>query len=192
MAVPSEPVSPGPILLITGPPGAGKSTVARLVADRFDPAVCLESDWFWTTIVRGHRAPWLPEADSQNRTVLRAWAAAAAELAGGGYMVVVDGIIGPWFLDLVTALLDRTGGDVHYTVLRPPLEVALARATARVADERVPGHRALVEEGPIRQLWEGFQDLGCYEGHVLDNGSLDPGQTASAVCARMAEGVDRL
>ena len=83
-------MSGGPVLLLTGPPGSGKSTVARLVAERFDPAACVESYWFWTTIVRGLVLPWLPEADAQNGTVLRACAAVAAELSGGGYTVVVD------------------------------------------------------------------------------------------------------
>jgi predicted kinase len=178
--------------VLTGPPGSGKSTVSRLVAERFDPAACVESDWFWTTLVRGHVLPWLPEADAQNRTVLRAFAAAAGELAGGGYTVVVDGIIGPWYLDLVTDLLARTGAEVHYVVLRPPLDVAVARVTARVGEERVPGHPALVEEGPVRFMWEQFADLGRHEIHVVDNGDLDAEQTATLVWSRFVNGTDRL
>ena len=84
-------MDPAAVLLLTGPPGSGKSTVGRLVAEHFDPAACVESDWFWTTIVRGGIAPWLAEADAQNRTVLRTCAAAAAGLAVGGYTVVMNG-----------------------------------------------------------------------------------------------------
>ena len=83
-------MSRGSILLLTGSPGAAKATVARLVAERFDPSVCLESGWFWTTILGGHLLPWLPAADSQNAVLRACAAAAAAELAGGGYTVVVD------------------------------------------------------------------------------------------------------
>ena len=71
---------PAPLLILTGPPGAGKSTVARIVAAADDPSVCLEADWWWTTIVRGFEPPWSPAADGQNRTVLRSVVAAARVL----------------------------------------------------------------------------------------------------------------
>ena len=58
-----------PVLLLTGPPGSGKSTVALLVAERFDRAATLEADWFFTTIAGGFVAPWLPAAAQARRRV---------------------------------------------------------------------------------------------------------------------------
>ena len=89
-------------VIVTGPPGAGKTKVAKLVASHFDEAACLESDWFWTIVVRGFIPPWKSEADGQNRVIVRAFTAAAAALSAGGYTVVLDGIIGLWSLDIVT------------------------------------------------------------------------------------------
>jgi predicted kinase len=180
------------VLIITGPPGSGKSTTARLVAERFGRAVCLESDWFWTTIVTGHIAPWRPEADAQNRAVLRALGEAAAVMAGAGYAVVLEGIVGPWYLELVAEPLARHGVETHYTVLRPDQAVTLARARSRVGEESVPGHPALTDTEPVTHMWEQFSDLGALEPHVFDNGALDPEQTAALVWSRYSSGTDRL
>jgi len=182
------------VLIVTGPPGSGKSTTARLVAERLDRAVCLESDWFWTIIVKGFVPPWRAEADPQNRAVLRAVAESAAALATSGYTVVVDGVVGPWYLGLVTDVLVRHDVEVHYVVLRPDLDAALARVTARADGEHSRGHLAdaFAEEEPATHMWEEFSDLGELEGHVVDNTRLDAQATAALVWSRYTDGTARL
>src|ERR1700729_1893188 len=71
-------MEPGELLLLTGSPGSGKTTVAPLVADHADPSVCCDLDWFFAKLRRGAIDPWLHEAHQQNRTVLGAAASAMA------------------------------------------------------------------------------------------------------------------
>jgi dephospho-CoA kinase len=78
------------LLILTGPPGAGKTTVGVLIAAESPLSACIQSDWFWTTIVNGHIPPWESEADAQNRAVIRAAAAAGARMANAGWTASSD------------------------------------------------------------------------------------------------------
>ena len=170
------------LVVVAGPPGAGKSTVARLVAAQLDPSVCLESDWLWTTVVNGFIPPWEPESHEQNRTIVRAAGSLAVQFAAGGYHVVLDGVFGLWNLDVLAAELAAAPGPCSYVVLRPDLDTCLARATRRSGEApRVAGNPPLTDEGPIRHLWQQFADLGELEAHAIDTSVLDPEATAAAV-----------
>lgn len=168
--------------MITGPPGAGKSTVAELVADRFEAAVLLPADEFWHYIRRGRVAPWLPEADRQNGLVIDVLGTVAAAYASGGYQVVVEGVVGPWFLDRFLAVLRPGRIPVHYAVLRPGEAVAVARATSR------DGGAALTDLGPIRHMYREFSRLGRYENCVIDSSAQSPGDTAQEIVAAVRNG----
>jgi len=72
------------VIVLTGAPGAGKSTVARQLADRLLPSVHLHCDDFWHYIRQGRIAPYLREAHQQNQTVIDALAHAALTYAALG------------------------------------------------------------------------------------------------------------
>jgi hypothetical protein len=176
----------GAVVILSGPPGAGKSTTAgAIAAASLRPAVHLHSDDFYDYIKSGFVPPWQPESQPQNVVVVGAIADAAFAYAGGGYAVLLDGVMGPWFLGPFRDRAWASGVPLHYMVLRPTLAETLRRARGRTAGE-------FRMSGPIRYLHQQFSGLGDLEGHVLDTTSLTAAQVTDAVLAALRSGQARL
>ncbi|TNC29624.1 AAA family ATPase [Amycolatopsis alkalitolerans] len=171
------------VVIVTGPPGAGKSTVAARVARGYPKAAHLHTDDFWHYLVAGAIPPYEPASHAQNETVMDVIAGAAFAYSAGGFTAVVDGIVGPWMLGHFRAQA-RLHPDVpvHYVVLRPRREVALARARGRTAPD------ALVDEHPVLLMWDQFADLGALEPHVLDTSDEESTATERRVAEAIASG----
>jgi predicted ABC-type ATPase len=119
----------GELVVVTGPPGAGKSSVSERLVNRRTPSALVVGDAFFAMIKQGYILPWLPQSHHQNEIVIEAAAAAAGRLTEIGF-VVYDGVVGPWLLPTFR----RAAGmpELHYVVLLPPLGVCLERVRSRV------------------------------------------------------------
>jgi broad-specificity NMP kinase len=180
-------MAPGRLLLLTGSPGCGKTTVAPLVAD-FEPlSACLDLDWFFAKLRRGAIEPWREEAHQQNRVVLSAAASAVATFTAGGYFTVAEGILYPFMLDLFAAACEPLGIDVNYAVLRAPLPVVQARVQGRTTDPEHFG--ALADAVVVDDLWNQFESVGVDERHRIDAGDRSPEQVAADIYRHCSEGV---
>ena len=180
----------GQLLLLTGSPGSGKTTVAPLVADYAAPSCCLNLDWFFASLRNGAIDPWKPEAHQQNRVVLSAAASAVATFTAGGYFTVAEGILYPFMLDLFAAACEPLGIDVNYAVLTAPLSTVLTRVQDRLSE---PQHAtALADEKVVGDLWSLFEEQGVDGRHRIDSSQQSPHVVADIIYERCLKGELRL
>lgn len=171
----------GRIIVLTGAPGTGKTTVSAIVAKEsvMEKSVHMHTDDFYHYLCKGAIAPHLPEADEQNLVVTEAFLEAAKRYVRGGYDVIVDGVIGPWFLEPWRSAV-REGYEIHYIILRADKEETVQRAVCRSKLDRET-NMELVEV-----MWQQFQDLGAYESNVIDTTECSLQETVSIIKKKIA------
>jgi predicted ABC-type ATPase len=168
----------GALLIVTGPPGAGKSTVGRLVSAGFPNSVLVQGDAFFAFVDRGAVAPWQPGSEAQNDVVIEAAALAAGRFARGDYVVVYDGVVGPWYLDRFVAT--AAAPSAHYAVLLPDEQTCVERVATRV------GH-GFANEAATRDLHRQFATASIAARHVV-TAAVDAEATAALVRSRFDAG----
>ena len=151
----------GRIIVITGSPGTGKTTTASIVAKESNMDKSVHNE--------------------QNLVVIEAFLEAAKRYARGGYDVIVDGIVGPWFLEPWRALV-REDYEVHYIVLRASKEETMKRAVERSKLDR----KTNVEL--VETMWEQFCNLGIYESNVIETTTYSIQEAVFAVKEKISSG----
>lgn len=140
------------LIVLNGPPGAGKSTIARHYVDEHPMTLALEID-----ALRRMLGGW--KADPHGAGLLaRAMALEAARAhLGAGHDVVVPQYLGRVdYLARLESLADQCGAVFSELVLLDVKDVLVARFTARSAAALAPEHRDAQElldrVGGTRQL----------------------------------------
>ncbi len=162
------------IVIVSGPPGSGKSSVCEALCERYDRTVHLETDGLYASIRMGFVSPWKPESDAQNHMVSRATARAASAYAEERFGVFIDGVIGPHLLPDYVNELKSARVPMQFVLLLPSVDAVVRRGLSRESTIRLP-------ENLLRRGHDTFARYGAFAGQTIDNTEMTPQEAADAV-----------
>jgi chloramphenicol 3-O-phosphotransferase len=172
------------IILMSGPPGAGKSAVAEALCERFDRMLHVQVDDLRHMVKAGYRHPWAGDRQAREQLELAARNAAAIALqsAATRYAVVIDDIVTgeavPWYQDALASSPVR----VEFVTLLPALDAIEAR---NASQDPVLRDRA----GALHAQLTADLEAGAIPGVVLDpTGHANAHETADAVQDAISRG----
>jgi chloramphenicol 3-O-phosphotransferase len=165
------------ILILTGPPGAGKSAVAEALGERYDRVAHIEVEVLRRFITpTGFAKAGTPEGEHQRRLgVMNACALAGNFIAERFGVVIDDIVITPEELAEYVEGLRPCAVAVHFIRLMPSLEECERRDRGR-REWRIRPSR-------VAATYEAMDAAGPFAGVTIDSTALNVDQTADQVQA---------
>jgi predicted ATPase len=177
------------VLILTGPPGAGKTTAAEALAERYDRVAVIPVDALDEFITpTGHVQPWGPPAAwaRQRRLDIRNACSLALNFLEARFAVIIDDtIVGADELSQYVEGMSRAGVGVHLVSLMPSLAACLARNEKRDRQQRMRPDR-------VEAAYRAIESAGDLGGATVDTSELSAYETADKLQALTTSGASLL
>lgn len=159
------------LIILSGPPGAGKSTVAKLLANKFPKSVHFSMDTVRQFIVGGNRAPWdtSKEAKKQHKLSDEIAEQIISKYLQNKYVVILDGI----YNDKDFLKYKKKFENVRGFILLPDISINLQRDKLRPKEQQVPQR--------VKVLHKYFSGTSFKNYTLIDSTNYSPQKTTALI-----------
>ena len=136
------------VYIISGPPGAGKSTASILLSEKYEKSAVIEGDMVYLMVRKGNVAPWLDDGTYVS-LFLENVLALTDNFLRRGITVIIDYVLFPHHMDIIKEHYRYTETVLKYAVLLADEKTVRYRDSLRPEIERC-GETALMSLSEFR------------------------------------------
>lgn len=153
------------ILILTGPAGAGKNTVAKVLAKKKERCALVDVDAVRHMVVQPHKAPWDGEdGKMQQKLGIKNACMLSKNFLIENFDVIILDVVSTWSLNFYKESLD----EFKVVLLLPTLEEVKKRNNKR---------EFTLEEIRVEQLYKEQEEFTGYD-EKIDNTDISPEEVA--------------